>query len=64
MRSFCVIFNVNQFTNIKKLALKISKNLKVIGPRQGEKLEEILITEEEKRISQEKTDMWIIQNYK
>ena len=50
--------------NIKKLALKISKNLKVIGPRQGEKLEEILITEEEKRISQEKTDMWIIQNYK
>ena len=48
--------------NIKKLALKISKNLKVIGPRQGEKLEEILITEEEKRISQEKTDMWIIQN--
>ena len=50
--------------NIKKLALKISKNLKVIGPRQGEKLEEILITDEEKRISQEKTDMWIIQNYK
>ena len=50
--------------NIKKLALKISKNLKVIGPRQGEKLEEILITEEEKRISQEKTDMCIIQNYK
>ena len=50
--------------NIKKLALKISKNLKVIGPRQGEKLEEILITEEEKRISQEKTDMWINQNYK
>jgi len=50
--------------NIKKLALKISKNLKVVGPRQGEKLEELLITEEEKRISQEKTDMWIIQNYK
>jgi len=49
--------------NIKDLALKISKNYKVIGPRQGEKLQEILITDDEKKISQEKEDMWIIQNY-
>ena len=50
--------------NIKDLALKISKNYKIIGNRQGEKLQEILITEDEKKISQEKTDMWIIQNYR
>ena len=49
--------------NIRELALKISKNHKIIGPRQGEKLEEILITEDEKKISKEKADMWIIQNY-
>ncbi|MCV0366620.1 MAG: polysaccharide biosynthesis protein [Nitrosopumilus sp.] len=49
--------------NIKDLALKISKNYKVIGLRQGEKLQEILITDDEKKISQEKDDMWIIQNY-
>ena len=48
---------------ITELASKISKNQKIIGPRQGEKLQEILITEDEKKISQEKTDMWIIQNY-
>ena len=50
--------------NIKNLALKISKKHKIIGPRQGEKLQEILITDEEKKIAQEKTDMWIIQNYR
>ena len=48
---------------ITDLASKISKNHKIIGPRQGEKLLEILITEEEKKISTEKNDMWIIQNY-
>ncbi len=48
---------------ITDLASKISKNHKIIGPRQGEKLQEILITEEEKKISTEKSDMWIIQNY-
>ena len=48
---------------ITDLALKISKNHKIIGPRQGEKLQEILITEEEKSISKEKENMWIIQNY-
>ena len=48
---------------ITDLASKISKNQKIIGPRQGEKLQEILITEEEKSISKEKENMWIIQNY-
>ena len=49
--------------SITDLASKISKNHKIIGPRQGEKLQEILITEEEKKISKEKENMWIIQNY-
>ena len=48
---------------ITDLASKISKNHRIIGPRQGEKLQEILITEEEKKISKEKENMWIIQNY-
>ena len=48
---------------IVDLATKLSNNHKHIGIRQGEKLQEILITEDEKQISQEKTDMWIIQNY-
>ena len=48
---------------IADLASKISKNHKIIGSRQGEKLQEILITEEEKNISKEKENMWIIQNY-
>jgi UDP-N-acetylglucosamine 4,6-dehydratase len=49
--------------DIKDLASKISKNHKIIGPRQGEKLQEILITKEEKKNSIEKENMWIIQNY-
>ena len=48
---------------ITDLASKISKNHKIIGPRQGEKLQEILITEEEKKISKEQKNMWVIQNY-
>jgi len=35
--------------NIIDLASKISKKHKIIGPRQGEKLQELLITEEEKK---------------
>jgi UDP-N-acetylglucosamine 4,6-dehydratase/5-epimerase len=49
--------------SITDLASIISKNHKIIGPRQGEKLQEILITEEEKKVSKEKENMWIIQNY-
>jgi UDP-N-acetylglucosamine 4,6-dehydratase len=48
---------------IKDLASEISKKQKIIGLRQGEKLEEILITEEEKKKAQEKNNMWIIRQY-
>jgi len=49
-----------QSYNIKKLALKYSKKYKIIGKRPGEKIEEILITSDEKKIAVEKKDMWII----
>ena len=49
--------------NVKDLASKLSKKHKIIGPRQGEKLQEVLITSEEKKLSKEKANMWIIQNY-
>ena len=49
--------------SIKELASEISKKQKTIGIRQGEKLEEILITEEEKKKAQEKSNMWIIRQY-
>lgn len=48
---------------IKNLASEISKKHKIIGLRQGEKIKEILITQEEKKIAQEKGDMWIIRQY-
>lgn len=46
--------------NIKELANKISKNHKIIGLRPGEKMEEILITEDEIKRAIKKDDMWII----
>ena len=49
--------------NIKKLADEISKSQKIIGLRQGEKLEEILMNNEEKSRAIEKEDMWIIAPY-
>lgn len=49
--------------NLKTLASKISTKHKIIGLRQGEKLNEILISESEKNISKERKDMWIIQPY-
>ena len=48
---------------IKDLADKISRKQKIIGLRQGEKMDEILITEEEKTIAKEKKNMWIIKQY-
>ena len=50
--------------SVKKLADEISKSQKIIGLRQGEKLEEILLNDEEKERATEKKDMWIIKPYK
>ena len=47
--------------SVKKLADEISKNQKIVGLRQGEKLEEILLNHEEKERAIEKKEMWIIQ---
>ena len=46
--------------SVKKLADEISKKQKIIGLRQGEKLQEILLNNEEKERAIEKKDMWII----
>ncbi|MCV0399637.1 MAG: SDR family NAD(P)-dependent oxidoreductase [Nitrosarchaeum sp.] len=46
--------------NMIDLASKISKKHKIIGIRRGEKLDEILLTEDEKAHSQELSNMWII----
>ena len=48
---------------IKDLAKKISKKQNTIGLRQGEKLEEVLITSKEKKLCQETERMWIIKPY-
>jgi len=48
---------------ISQLAEKISKKHKIVGLRQGEKMEEILISEEEMKIAEEKDSMWIIRHY-
>ncbi len=47
--------------NIKQLADKISKSQRIIGLRQGEKLEEILLNSDEKSKATEKNDMWVIE---
>ena len=48
--------------NILEFANKISKNHKIIGIRQGEKLTESLLTDIEKKSSIEKDNMWIIKS--
>ena len=48
---------------IRELANKMSRKHKTIGLRQGEKLEEVLITDKEKKISHETPKMWIIRPY-
>jgi len=48
---------------IKDLANKISKEHKVIGLRQGEKMNEILISNDEIKRSIEKKNMWILKLY-
>ena len=47
---------------IKDLAKKISKNYKIIGIRRGEKMNEVLMTDEEMKEAVEKHNMWIIKN--
>lgn len=49
---------------ISQLADKISKKHKVIGLRQGEKMAEILISEEEMKMADKKENMWVIRHYK
>lgn len=49
---------------VKNLATKISKKQKIIGTRQGEKLKEILITNDEKAVADERKNMWIIRCFK
>jgi UDP-N-acetylglucosamine 4,6-dehydratase len=46
--------------NIKEMASKISKAHKIIGSRKGEKIEEILLTAQERKRAVEKNNMWII----
>ena len=48
---------------LKDMALKVSRKHKIIGIRRGEKLDEILITESEKRKAIEKKDKWILNPY-
>ena len=45
---------------ILKLANKITKNHKIIGLRRGEKLKEILLTDEELKYASSNKKMWII----
>lgn len=49
--------------SIKKLAMNLSNKHKKIGIRQGEKINEVLITESEKKIAEERNNMWIIKQY-
>lgn len=52
-----------QSFKIIDLANSISKKHKIIGLRYGEKINELLITEQEKRIAKETSEMWIIKQH-
>ena len=45
------------------MADKISKKQKIIGIRQGEKLEEELISKNEKKRARDNKNMWIVKPY-
>ena len=49
---------------ILQLANEISKKHKIIGLRQGEKMEEVLISGEEMKMAEEKKNMWVINYFK
>lgn len=46
--------------NIKEMANKVSTKHRIIGLRRGEKLNEILMSDSEKKCAVEKNDMWIV----
>jgi FlaA1/EpsC-like NDP-sugar epimerase len=48
---------------VKDIAAKISDKYKITGLRHGEKLKEILLTNEERNRAEERKDMWIIRYY-
>ena len=48
---------------VKDLASKISKKYKIIGLRPGEKMDEILISDEEKKRAKKREGIWIIEPY-
>jgi len=48
---------------IIELAKKRSKNHKIIGKRRGEKIDEVLITANEKKNAKERSNMWIVKPY-
>jgi len=48
---------------IKDLANSISKKHKIIGLRQGEKMDEILISDDEIERSKEHKNMWVLKLY-
>ncbi len=48
---------------LKQMADTFSKNHKIIGMRRGEKLKEVLMSEEEKQNAIEKNDFWLIKNH-
>ena len=50
-------------SKISDLAKKISKKHKIIGKRRGEKIDEVLITTNEKNNAKERSNMWIIKPY-
>ena len=45
---------------ITKLADKYSSKQKIIGLRKGEKLSEVLLSEDEKKRAKEQANMWVI----
>jgi len=47
--------------SVKEIADKVSKKQRIIGLRKGEKMEEILLTKEEKKLAKEKKNMWIVE---
>ncbi len=49
---------------ISQLANEISKKHKIICLRQGEKMAEVLISEEEMKMAEEKKNMWVINYFK